>query len=73
MDKGYRGHDYTGPATIHIGAAGRQRPRAERLRRRRRSAVERTRLVAVAVPATFLAPLVNAGLHMSSHLRLHRL
>lgn len=40
VDKGYRGHDYTGPATIHIGAAGRQRPRAERLRRRRRSAVE---------------------------------
>lgn len=40
VDKGYRGHDYTGPATVHIGMASRHRPRSERLRRRRRSAVE---------------------------------
>ena len=40
VDKGYRGHDYTGPATVHIGAGSRQRPRAERLRRKRRSAIE---------------------------------
>ena len=40
VDKGYRGHDYTGPATVHIGMASRRRPRAERMRRRRRSAVE---------------------------------
>jgi IS5 family transposase len=40
VDKGYRGHDYAGPAKVHIGPGSRFRPRAERLRRRRRSAVE---------------------------------
>jgi transposase, IS5 family len=40
VDKGYRGHDYIGQATVHIGMGSRHRPRAERLRRRRRSAVE---------------------------------
>ena len=40
VDKGYRGHDYRGPATVHIGMGSRHRPRSERLRRRRRSAVE---------------------------------
>ena len=40
VDKGYRGHDYTGPATVHIGMGSRRRPRSERMRRRRRSAVE---------------------------------
>jgi IS5 family transposase len=40
VDKGYRGHDYIGPAMIHIGVGGRKTTRAQRLRRRRRSAVE---------------------------------
>ena len=41
VDKGYQGHDYAGPAEVHI--AGRRRKnttRAERKRRRRRSAIE---------------------------------
>lgn len=40
VDKGYRGHDYRGLAQVHIGGGGKSRPRGERLRRRRRSAIE---------------------------------
>ena len=41
VDKGYRGHDYQGDATIHIaGASHRGLSRALRKRRRRRSAIE---------------------------------
>jgi len=41
VDKGYRGHDYTGDATIHIAGSGSKRlTRTQRRRRRRRSAVE---------------------------------
>ena len=41
VDKGYRGHDYKGPAAVHIaGSSKRKLTRSERKRRRRRSAVE---------------------------------
>lgn len=41
VDKGYRGHDYSGEADIHIaGASNKGVSRALRKRRRRRSAVE---------------------------------
>ena len=41
VDKGYRGHDYQGEATIHIsGTSTRRLTRAEKKRRKRRSAVE---------------------------------
>ena len=41
VDKGYRGHDYTGAAEVHIaGQRYNGASRAERKRRRRRSAVE---------------------------------
>jgi IS5 family transposase len=40
-DKGYRGHDYTGPATIHLsGSSTRKLTRTQKRRRKRRSAVE---------------------------------
>ena len=41
VDKGYRGHDYQGDATIHMaGSSTRNLTRTKRKRRRRRSAVE---------------------------------
>lgn len=41
VDKGYRGHDYTGQATVHVaGTSKRKLTRSERKRRKRRSAVE---------------------------------
>ena len=41
VDKGYRGHDYRGDATVHLaGASHRGVSRTKRKRRRRRSAVE---------------------------------
>lgn len=40
VDKGYRGHDYRGPAIVHVGIGTRHTPPSERRRRRRRSAVE---------------------------------
>jgi IS5 family transposase len=41
VDKGYRGHGYTGATNIHVaGAAYGNRSRSERRRRRRRSAIE---------------------------------
>lgn len=41
VDKGYRGHDYTGSAEVHIaGQRYKRDSRSERRRRRRRSAVE---------------------------------
>ena len=41
VDKGYRGHGYTGGAEVHIaGQRGKNMTRAERKRRRRRSAIE---------------------------------
>jgi IS5 family transposase len=41
VDKGYRGHDYTGEAMVHrAGQSQRNTTRAERKRRRRRSAIE---------------------------------
>jgi IS5 family transposase len=41
VDKGYRGHGYTGGAEVHIaGQRKRNTTRAERKRRRRRSAIE---------------------------------
>lgn len=41
VDRGYRGHDYSGPAQVHVSGAGRKGlSRSERQRRRRRSAVE---------------------------------
>jgi IS5 family transposase len=41
VDKGYRGHDYTGSAEVHIaGQRNKGASRSERRRRRRRSAVE---------------------------------
>jgi len=41
VDKGYRGHGYTGPAQVHVaGQDERNLGRAERKRRRRRSAIE---------------------------------
>lgn len=41
VDKGYRGHDYTGGAQIHVaGQRGHGCSRSERKRRRRRSAIE---------------------------------
>jgi IS5 family transposase len=40
VDKGYRGHDYRGPAEVHIAGGGRHATRGERKRQRRRSAVE---------------------------------
>ena len=41
VDKGYRGHDYTGSADVHIaGQRYKSASRSERRRRRRRSAVE---------------------------------
>ena len=41
MDKGYRGHDYDGPAKIHIaGSGGKRLTRTQKRKRKRRSAVE---------------------------------
>jgi len=41
VDKGYRGHDYEGDATVHLaGSSHRGLSRTQRKRRRRRSAVE---------------------------------
>ena len=41
VDRGYRGHDYEGPAAVHVaGSSKRKLTRSERKRRRRRSAVE---------------------------------
>jgi len=41
VDKGYRGHDYTGSAEVHVaGQRSKGASRSERRRRRRRSAVE---------------------------------
>lgn len=40
VDKGYRGHDYSGSARVHIAGQSRSASRAERRRRRRRSAIE---------------------------------
>jgi len=41
VDKGYRGHDYAGPAQVHVaGQRHKNTSRSERRRRRRRSAVE---------------------------------
>ncbi len=41
VDKGYRGHGYTGGAEVHIaGQSKRNTTRAEQRRRRRRSAIE---------------------------------
>lgn len=41
VDKGYRGHDYTGDATVHLaGSSHRGLTRTKRKRRRRRSAIE---------------------------------
>jgi len=41
LDKGYRGHNYTGPATMHIaGSSTRNLSRTKKKRRKRRSAVE---------------------------------
>jgi len=41
VDKGYRGHGYTGEADVHIAGQRRKNTtRAERKRRRRRSAIE---------------------------------
>ncbi len=41
VDKGYRGHDYAGDATIHVAGRGAKRlTRVQRKRRKRRSAVE---------------------------------
>jgi transposase, IS5 family len=41
VDKGYRGHDYSGQATVHIaGTSRRKLTRTEKARRKRRSAVE---------------------------------
>jgi len=41
VDKGYRGHDYQGQAQVHIAGSGTKRlTRAQRKRRRRRSAIE---------------------------------
>ena len=41
VDKGYRGHDYQGDATIHVsGTSTRKLTRTQKKRRRRRSAVE---------------------------------
>ena len=41
VDKGYRGHDYSGRATVHIaGTSRRKLTRTQKARRKRRSAVE---------------------------------
>ncbi len=41
VDKGYRGHDYQGEATVHIaGSSTKKLSRAKKKRRKRRSAVE---------------------------------
>lgn len=41
VDRGYKGHDYTGMALVHVGGQGNKKlSRAERRRRRRRSAIE---------------------------------
>ena len=41
VDKGYRGHDYQGEATIHLaGSSTRRLTRTQKQRRKRRSAVE---------------------------------
>ena len=41
VDKGYRGHDYEGPAKIHIaGFGGKRLTRTQKRKRKRRSAVE---------------------------------
>ena len=40
VDKGYRGHDYSGSARVHIAGSAKNASRAERRRRRRRSAIE---------------------------------
>jgi transposase, IS5 family len=41
VDKGYRGHDYNGDAIVHLsGSSTRKLTRSQKIRRRRRSAVE---------------------------------
>jgi len=41
VDKGYRGHDYQGEAQVHLaGSGGKRLTRAQRKRRKRRSAIE---------------------------------
>ena len=41
VDKGYRGHDYDGPAKIHLaGTGGKRLTRTQKKRRKRRSAIE---------------------------------
>jgi len=41
VDKGYRGHDYDGPAAIHIaGSGGKRLTRTQKRKRKRRSAIE---------------------------------
>jgi IS5 family transposase len=41
VDKGYRGHDYQGDATVHIaGSTSKHLTHAQRRRRRRRAAIE---------------------------------
>jgi len=40
VDKGYRGHNYTGQAQVHITGSKRKKSRWERMWRRRRAAVE---------------------------------
>ena len=41
VDKGYRGHGYVGPTSVHVaGQRSANRSRSERRRRRRRSAIE---------------------------------
>jgi IS5 family transposase len=41
VDRGFRGHGYTGPARVHVaGQGGQNASRSERRRRRRRSAIE---------------------------------
>jgi IS5 family transposase len=40
VDKGYRGHNYTGQAQVHIAGRKRKKSRWERMWRRRRAAVE---------------------------------
>ena len=41
VDKGYRGHDYRGEAQVHLaGSGGKRLTRAQRKRRKRRSAIE---------------------------------
>jgi IS5 family transposase len=40
VDKGYRGHDYDGDATVHIAGSRKKVTSSQRRRRKRRSAIE---------------------------------